>query len=130
MRLIDADALKKALEWIDGNPYINFDKEIMQEIDNAPTVELFCHYQYDGEVKEPCVEGPCPHERPQGEWIYEEHTKFLDGGGRILCRGYKCSNCGFFRHRKRGMSKYCEECGAKMEECQDDSISGNDTAKS
>ena len=29
-------------------------------------------------------------------------------------RGYKCSNCGFFRSKNQGMSNYCEECGCKM----------------
>ena len=67
MRLIDADALKELpfhrlthTDW--GETCVSF-----EEIDNAPTVEIFCHYQYDGEVKEPCVEAPCPNcERPQG----------------------------------------------------------------
>ena len=70
MRLIDADELPvRSIDETD----LPRDKGLLvvlkEDIDNAPTFELFCHYQYDGEVKEPCVEGPCPHERPQGEWI-------------------------------------------------------------
>ena len=37
-------------------------------IEDAPAVDLFCSYLSDGEVRQPCVEGPCEHERPQGEW--------------------------------------------------------------
>ena len=76
-RLIDADALKEKICRSD----VSTREKISNIIDNAPTVELFCHYQYDGEVKEPCVEGPCPHERPQGKCkdcknYYSYYTQF------------------------------------------------------
>lgn len=47
--LISRSELKKALDWIISNPYIelDIDREIMKTIDNAPTVDA----------------------RPQGEWI-------------------------------------------------------------
>lgn len=36
--LISREALKKALDWVIDNPYVDLDREIMEEIDNAPTV--------------------------------------------------------------------------------------------
>ena len=50
-----------------------------------------------------------------GHWITTERTTKLVGGGELTCRGFKCSQCGFFRHKRHGRSKFCEECGAKME---------------
>lgn len=38
-------------------------------IEDAPAVELFCSYLSDGEVRQPCVEGPCEQERLQGDVI-------------------------------------------------------------
>ena len=64
MRLIDADALIEILSIKFGNMLPNV---LLKEIDSAPTVELFCAYLSDGEVRQPCVEAPCKHERPQGE---------------------------------------------------------------
>ena len=62
-------------------------EEVIDIIDNAPTVELFCPYLSDEEIKQPCLEGPC--KRPQGEWIpikmrpgtdeeYEEFSQYGD----------------------------------------------------
>ena len=39
--------------------------EILDMIDNAPTVEPICPYLSDNEIKQPCLNSPC--ERPQGE---------------------------------------------------------------
>jgi len=47
-------------------------------------------------------------------WEPIEYTENLSGGGELTVRGYKCSSCGFFRRKRHGMSKYCEDCGAKM----------------
>ena len=58
---------------------------------------------------------PTVYENKTGSWEYVELTENLLGGGALTKRGYKCSNCGFFRHRKRGISNYCEECGCQME---------------
>ena len=69
MRLGDLDALKEAVIKNFDNLQAYFPKDFIEEIDNAPTVELFCSYLSDGEVRQPCVEAPCKHERPQGEWI-------------------------------------------------------------
>ena len=64
--LISREALKKALD-----EQMNFEENcrdsVFDIIDNAPAVELFCSYLSDREVRQPCVEAPCEHERPQGE---------------------------------------------------------------
>lgn len=49
-------------------------------------------------------------------WIYCEESRFLAGGGELTVRGFKCSHCGFFRRKKNGKSKFCEDCGFKMDE--------------
>ena len=48
------------------------------------------------------------------EWVEVNYDKVYDGGMRLRFNGWRCSNCGFERHKRRGMSKHCEECGAKM----------------
>ena len=35
---ISRSALKKALDWIVENPYVDLDREIMEEIDNAQSI--------------------------------------------------------------------------------------------
>ena len=75
MRLIDADELKEDLRHyftdgvLDGISAKLAFNQILHDIDNAPTVKLFCSYLSDGEVRQPCVEAPCKHERPSGERI-------------------------------------------------------------
>ena len=39
--------------------------EVIMTIDNAPAVNRFCSYMSDGEVKQPCVEGPCEQVMPK-----------------------------------------------------------------
>ena len=88
IRLIDANALKEAFREncaeecaICSYAYTTIDGDnLCQLIDNASTVELFCHYQYDGEVKEPCVEAPCPNcERPQDKKRGTDVISYIDG---------------------------------------------------
>ena len=91
-RLIDADELP--LRSIDGTD-LPKDKGLLvvlkEDIDNAPTVKLFCSYLSDGEVRQPCVESPCEHERPQGTW-----KRYMTGyqGDKVLNITFKCSECG------------------------------------
>ena len=113
MRLIDADALidvilnDHKLDGTNANWEVN---RILVHIKNSPTVELFCHYQYDGEVKEPCVESPC-HNRvvgqPTGEWIKHDFRSF----GGLGDWSYRCSNCDTVFN---GATHFCPQCGAKM----------------
>lgn len=120
MRLIDADKLCEefkrrqtaALNWkeqaimnddleieIRADAVLGFLSEVKLTIDKAPTVELFCSYLSDGEVRQPCVEAPCKHERPTGEW--------LEDSGNIAC-----SNCHTIWLYRR--TNYCPNCGADM----------------
>ena len=50
----------------------------------------------------------------QAEWIKKEKTEDLQFGGSLTIRGWVCSNCGFFRRKKHGISKFCEDCGSAM----------------
>jgi hypothetical protein len=69
MRLINADGLKKQIMSPETWSTMGVKRHMCKIIDNAPTVELFCSYLSDGEVREPCVEAPCNHERPQGKYV-------------------------------------------------------------
>ena len=88
--------------------------DILEIIDNAPTVELFCAYLSDGDVRQPCVEAPCEYERPTGEWVGD--TDYASAQGYY--EAYKCSNCGYGIHwRDYHLTKeykFCPECGARM----------------
>lgn len=113
--LISREALKKRLQdrhdfWVNAwggfsdmplNDKSRVDElsSCIAEVVNAPTVELFCSYLSDGEVRQPCVEGPCEDERPQGEW-------------RRDVVGLYCSIC-----QGRAFvtgTNYCPFCGADM----------------
>ena len=108
MRLIDADALKKALDWIIDNPYVDLDREIMEEIDNAPTVDAYTEDDVKTAIKEGHEVGyemaEAKFERPQGKWIpqtaYDGFTY------------WKCSECG--KENDFALTKFCFHCGADM----------------
>ena len=51
-----------------------------------------------------------------GTWNYTELKKEYDNGASILIRGYKCSECGNFIHKKGGKKNFCDYCGADMRE--------------
>lgn len=53
------------------------------------------------------------------EWIYKEIEEPLFGGGSLTKRGVICSNCGLFRHKRLGKSRFCEDCGCLMKGCED-----------
>lgn len=116
--LISRSELKKAVtKWfIDERYYNPLDKpENMTEsvllsfINNAPTVELFCAYLSDGEVRQPCVEAPCKHERPQGEWIENSLTIEKTLNCSICGAKPRQSVYGYYFH-----DNFCPECGADM----------------
>lgn len=48
------------------------------------------------------------------EWKQTEIEEVLPFGGSLTKRGWICTHCGFFRRKRNGMSKYCEECGYAM----------------
>ncbi|MBO7172353.1 MAG: hypothetical protein J6V52_05320 [Bacteroidaceae bacterium] len=85
MRLIDADAAKKALVGWETDPT---DEEIERTIDHISTIEA-----------EPVR---------YGEWV---STALVDQKGRVIVEQYKCSLCGRHEYRKE---PYCH-CGAKMD---------------
>lgn len=97
MKSIDADALKKEVALMFGDK-THITESVCELIDNAPTVELFCSYLSDGEVRQPCVEGPCEDERPQGEWKVDGCLIACNMCGRILLKASElynfCPNCG------------------------------------
>lgn len=97
--LISREALKDFAYINKGN--FNTVEGIREWIDNAPTVELFCSYLSDGEVRQPCVEGPCEQDRPQGEWI-----KIGDIGLAYTCN--KCDEVSVIP------TNFCPNCGAYM----------------
>ena len=119
MRLIDAEALKKAMDKkaLDlANGGMIFIESIKHTIDNAPTVEpeiteeqaidtlhktgwLIIH---DKEMSE----------RPQGEWI-EVEKQGKTGDGRIFTYTVVvCSECG--EQFDLEGEKFCPHCGADM----------------
>ncbi len=107
MRLIDADALIKALrkrQW-----HIDDIEEVEKIIDNAPTVEIHDTVNmYCDKDTQIIVEQI----RPQGEWIY-----ICSYANTHLLR-YECSKCGRtvdVYKRKELLAKYpfCH-CGADM----------------
>lgn len=111
MRLIDADELKKcAIPCEIHNGALTDLCVPLYQIDNAPTVELFCAYLSDGEVRQPCVESPCEHERPQGKWLNDR-----------VAFHFTCDYCGCnIRQLKNEVFEgdydynFCPNCGAKM----------------
>lgn len=101
MRLIDADALSRAIK-IECNPYskptIEFEsgKKVLKIIANAPTIEPF---EKIGAI---CNEN-CGGYRPQGKW-----KEISDNYGHS---SYFCSRCG----TQEGKAKeICPNCGADM----------------
>ena len=50
----------------------------------------------------------------KSEWVTVEKTEVLPFGGELTVRGFQCANCGFFRRKRFGKSKFCENCGCRM----------------
>ena len=51
-----------------------------------------------------------------GRWINKEKQFKYDNGASLLIKGYECSECGNFIHRKSGKKNFCDYCGADMRE--------------
>ena len=104
MRLIDADLLKETFDlYTDRKGYLKADP--IDLIDNAPNVE--------GEIlTEEAYSDLClraSKERPQGEWIHNETSKYSS----LFCSnpGRHCSICG---RVVEFSENYCPKCGAQM----------------
>ena len=108
-RLIDADALIKAIERGEGFSWDSHGKDDLcvrkKYIDNAPTVskkelqKIFYETAEKPELKE------VPSERPQGKWIPNYTSQFFNPGKQ-------CSLCGKIVEFSEN---YCPQCGARME---------------
>ena len=106
MSLIDAEALKKAVEQeynetLDGIVKFGIEKAY-NLIDNAPTVE----YPFYQEAYQTGYEEG-KNERPHGKWIYK------------CCYGDEypqCSNCGEINDV---ITNFCPDCGADMRSDKD-----------
>ena len=104
MRLIDADALKRAIEQGEGFSWDSYGKDDLcvrkKYIDNAPTVETKtiaeCIIAYgDGYETARRL-----YERPQGEWNY------IQAGMAV------CPFCGASPHKD--YKNFCAKCGARL----------------
>ena len=96
MRLIDADALKKAIPNTHVDIFENCrncilldDEQVKQIIDDAPTIELL----KEQEAVEPKT----------GHWIYKKYDDM-----------FMCSSCE--KYSIRNDYPYCHWCGAKMKQ--------------
>lgn len=95
MRLIDADKLKKAFDlYTDRKGYLKADPEDL--IDNAPQVPNEYMRGYEAAERE--------YKRPQGEWIPNYTSQFMNPGRQ-------CSLCGKVVEFSEN---FCPGCGADM----------------
>ena len=114
MRLIDADALKKAI--IELNLDNSSHWSVIYKIDNAPTIDTYTEDDVQYAIEEGHQVGyemaKAKFERPQGEW------EFFSVGNNQYSR---CSICKD-EHTSEYTDldwwydnfKYCPNCGAKM----------------
>lgn len=73
--------------------------EVLDFIDNAPTVEPRIEYGTDGQPYKLSMTNGKEYERPKGEWV-------------ISGFDYKCSNCGMLPYFRQ--YNFCPNCGADM----------------
>ena len=105
--IISREALKKAID----EAVCDFElsptqaNEIVQIIDNAPTVPL---PDFKEGYKQAILDGKTNFSRPQGRWSFD--SEFLMIGSPY--GSYKCSNCGIHTDDKE--DNFCWNCGADM----------------
>lgn len=101
---ISREALKKAVINNFDNLQAYFTKDFIEEIDNAPTVDI---WQLRQEATENALKkAEVLYGRPQGEWLYKKPN------GKTYSDFVFCSVC----HKHGGFYKtnFCPNCGAKM----------------
>lgn len=135
--LINRSALKKAIETYDKfaclpdckletfrnlehpemfEPYVHL-RDILNAIDNAPTVEidkLILIVAKRSGKRELMLNAL----RPHGEWLAKEDMDFLDEN-KVWHFHFMCEKCGFIHDFLDGHTsqyEYCPNCGAKMKE--------------
>lgn len=94
MRLIDADELTEKAWRVGFRPF-RTREDIADLIANAPTVDAV----------------PVKH----GRWEY----RIVGDAPIFMTNRWYCSSCG--KWQTYGRTKFCPECGAKMDEVKDDS---------
>lgn len=105
MRLIDADALIKALEVIQYNDIDDLSRT-EDLIDNAPTVEAKTTHDVNSAYDRGFITAMKEYSRPTGEWKRDNY-------GDVFC-----SNCGVeCAYNEEGLyslGRFCHHCGADM----------------
>lgn len=103
MRLIDADAFKEQLE--DAYEYTEL-AEVIEMLDNAPTVDLTKNQAYDKGF----ITAMKAYSRPQGEWA--RHDEWVGG---VYVGGFYHVNCpcenGYY---SKWEYNFCPNCGLPM----------------
>ena len=123
MRLIDADALKDKTKSNFDNLQAYFPTHFIEEIDNAPTVEVGYLTNCANCERVEKIRA----KRPQGKWI-EHYSKEMNEKGYFICSRCKCG----FQRFERGIrhsdlpwidgqkyelhciDNFCPNCGADM----------------
>ena len=113
MRMIDADSFKEDLlklwdySTVDGVTATTVLKQVISDLDNAPTVEAYTPEQVKELVD---LNKKLSEERPQGEWIF--NTSFWSCSvckNSVKTIGY-CGDKKFMNE----FFKFCPNCGADM----------------
>lgn len=106
MRLIDADALKEALEVIQYNDIDDLTRT-EQLINNATTVDTYTIEDIQEVRENALILGAKLAQRPKGEWI----TGGKDVTGQYFYDEFICNQCFVVVTDK---SNFCPKCGADM----------------
>ncbi len=107
VRLIDANALKKALTYAHINMELTFDIAtfncVMNTIDKAPTVP---QADFKEGYKQAIIDGKTNFSKPEGEWI--DHSEDYAYAECPFC--HELTNC----ESNIDELHYCWNCGAKL----------------
>lgn len=93
MRLIDAEALKEAIENHFDMLDAYFPNKFIEEIDNAPTVETFTKDNMAGAYNEGYACGSRESERPNESELVKAYTKGFDTGVETVRQKGETSVC-------------------------------------
>lgn len=110
MRLIDADAFAEAIENLDW--YSLHKGKMIQGAERSETAyyrasDIYTEINKAVTIRADLIEPKC------GRW----EERFVKGGSPFFWRRFYCSACGDWT--THGKSKFCPNCGAKMEASDD-----------